>query len=72
MFPHSYGGEIAVEEEQGEALPDQKVLLVLDVVYKDRLGADKNYTDLIQTFQDNFDCEILPGKKPGEGGNKHL
>ena len=49
----------------------QKVLLVMDVVYKfknkvDRIGADTNYDKIVNIFSNNFDCEILHGKKPRE------
>ena len=60
------------QKQPSELSPDQKVLLVLDVVYKfnqgeDRHGADKNYYELISLFKQNYDCEILHGKRPEEG-----
>ena len=65
------------KEDLGDSLPDQKVLLAFDNVYKfkkkpDRLGSNKNRDDLIKIFQDNFDCSIMPGKDPHEGEVKHL
>ena len=60
------------KENLGDSLPDQKVLLVFDNVYKfndreDRYGSDRNCDEIINIFMDNFDCLILPGKSSNEG-----
>ena len=53
-------------------MPDQKVLLILDMVHNNLQGADINCTHaLMRTFQDNFACEVLPGMGLGEGESPH-
>ena len=61
----------AAGTKQNEHIPDQKVLLIYDQVTtfkysEERVGANKNYEELLTTFRQHFDCEIMSSAKPSQ------